>query len=177
MYWARPNFYGLKFQVDQSVLIPRQETEELVHWVLETVRTSPAFQGASVLDIGTGSGCIPVSLKHNAPHLQLTAVDVNPESVAVAQSNAQMNGTEVAFRVADILQTEHWPALGQYDLIISNPPYIPYREMDLMPKHVTAYEPGLALFVDDADPLIFYRAIARFAHQYLNAGGLSCFSN
>lgn len=160
------DFYGLKFKVDARVLIPRQETEELAHWMLETLERKVL----TVLDIGTGSGCIPVTLKQQRPEWDVWAVDISQDALELAAENARMNGVELHLRQTDILDETLWAALGQFDAIASNPPYIPTREAALMPEHVKRFEPPLALFVDNEDPLVFYRAITRFAQMHLKPG-------
>ena len=164
---GQADFYGLKFKVTPAVLIPRPETEELVYWILEN-------QGStipSILDIGTGSGCIPITLKKKMPNASISALDVSPKALKVATANANLNDVNISFILEDILDEKKWSALPSYDIIISNPPYIPHREKSLMPKQVLDYEPDLALFVDNAHPLIFYRKIAQFALKHLNQGG------
>ena len=172
---GQADFYGLKFKVDPRVLIPRPETEELVEWVLETINT-PAFNTSPcILDIGTGSGCIPITLAKKLPRAELWGLDVSAAALALAQENAQLNQVQVHWLEVDILQEALWPkhfsSRPTFDLIISNPPYIPEREQVLMPAQVTQFEPHLALFVSDNDPLIFYRQIARFAKQHLRTNG------
>lgn len=161
------DFYGLKFKVDRRVLIPRQETEELVHWMLETLPAGPL----RLLDIGAGSGCIPVTLKKQRPEWEIWALDISPGALELAAENARMNGVGVHFQQLDILDEVQWGGLGRFDAIASNPPYIPAREAALMPEHVMRYEPSLALFVENENPLLFYRTIGRFAFEYLSPGG------
>ncbi|MCB0566255.1 MAG: peptide chain release factor N(5)-glutamine methyltransferase [Phaeodactylibacter sp.] len=161
------DFYGFKFKVGPPVLIPRQETEELVHWMLETMEK----KALKVLDIGTGSGCIPITLKKQRPDWEVSAVDISREALELATENARLNKVEVLFQELDILKEAQWPRLVRFDVIVSNPPYIPQREAALMPENVKRYEPQLALFVDDDDPLIFYRTIVRFARRYLQPKG------
>ena len=172
---GQADFYGLKFKVDPRVLIPRPETEELVEWVLETIKPASFASSPRILDIGTGSGCIPITLAKKQPQAELWGLDVSPAALALAQENAQLNHVQVEWLEVDILQEALWPQHflnnPTFDLIISNPPYIPEREEVLMPPQVTQYEPHLALFVSDDDPLIFYRQIARFAKQYLRRNG------
>lgn len=163
------DFYGLKFNVNPSVLIPRSETEELVAWVKETVQENPQLQ--TVLDIGTGSGCIPITLKKELPQLSVSALDVSDEALETAIGNAKKNEVEVGFLCTDILEEKNWEVLQKFDIIISNPPYIPVREKALMPQQVLDNEPHLALFTTDEDPLIFYRKIAKFAHSHLRKNG------
>lgn len=161
------DFYGLKFKVSRQVLIPRPETEELVHWMLEILDE----KALKILDIGTGSGCIPVTLKKQRPGWEVWAVDISPEALEVAQENAVMNRVEACFQQQDILDDSQWGRLGRFDAIVSNPPYIPEREAVLMPENVRRYEPRQALFVGNEDPLLFYHAIARFARRHLVHGG------
>lgn len=165
------DFYGLKFHVDPRVLIPRQETEELVHWVLEHWKQQGSPKGLRLLDIGTGSGCIPISLKKQAPELELTGLDVKTDILELAAENAKVNQVEVNWVAADILNENNWKDLGQFDYIISNPPYIPPSQQHLMPRHVLEHEPSLALFAPENDPLQFYREIGLFAYQQLLSGG------
>jgi release factor glutamine methyltransferase len=159
-------FYGLSFKVNQSVLIPRPETEELVEWIcLENDRSKPV----KMLDIGTGSGCIAISLKKNFPLGEVDAFDISPEALDVAGENAKLNQVNVNFREIDIFNP---PAFNKkWDLIVSNPPYVPESEKSEMHRNVTDYEPSLALFVPDDDPLRFYRTIANFARKNLTIGG------
>lgn len=162
------DFYGLKFQVTPEVLIPRQETEELVLWARELAK---AFPTGKLLDIGTGSGCIPVTFKKLVPMAEVHALDVSSGVLEVARANAKMNEVDIHFHQIDILKTGDWLALSQFDIILSNPPYIPHREEYLVPDQVKQYEPGLALFVENEDALLFYRTIVAFAKQHLNTGG------
>ncbi len=163
-------FYGLELNVQPGVLIPRPETEELVDWICKT--EIPA--SAKILDIGTGSGCIPLALKNELPAAEVMAVDVSEMALSIATENAQKHQLEVAFELADILKWEErsWP---QFDVIVSNPPYVMERERELMEANVVEHEPELALFVSDTDPLIFYRAIAQFASKQLNKSGFLFF--
>lgn len=167
---GQADFYGLKFNVNPNVLIPRPETEELVYQILQDLKltniTSP-----TVLDIGTGSGCIPITIKKEDPNTQVTAIDVSVGAIQTAQSNAELNKVQINFQEFDILNKNRWQALGQFDVIVSNPPYIPNREKALMNKNVLDHEPQLALFVEDGEPLIFYKTIAEFAHSHLKKNG------
>jgi release factor glutamine methyltransferase len=187
-------FYGLKFKVNNSVLIPRPETEELVEWVLSTMDDlqwtidngqfimdngqwimdnkgehksliSNPKSLISILDIGTGSGCIPVTLKVKNPALNVAAVDVSESALITASRNAFRHNADIDFKRIDILNKKDWSQLIDYQIIISNPPYIPMAEKQLMHDNVTQYEPHLALFVEDHNPLIFYDTIADFALQ------------
>jgi release factor glutamine methyltransferase len=161
-------FCGLPFYVDENVLIPRPETEELVEWIAEDVRSRKYF---SILDIGTGSGCIPISLKKKLPQAEIYACDVSEQALAVASKNAAAQQTPVHFLEADFLNTATWPTLPAVDVIVSNPPYIPHHNQSTMLQNVLAWEPHLALFVPNEDPLVFYDAIARFAQEKLRPGG------
>lgn len=161
-------FYGLTFATNSRALIPRPETEELVDWVLNQYPNA-----LSLLDIGTGSGCIAVSLAYNLPNAKVSAMDVSPDALSLARSNAVANGVEVNFIECDIHKIYSWQ--HYYDVIVSNPPYIRLSEQEVMSPNVLNYEPHLALFVTDSQPLIFYRAIAKFALKQLNAGGMLFF--
>ncbi len=167
-------FFGLDFKVNPAVLIPRQETEELVAWVLDYVRTTVKEQTVSLLDIGLGSGCIGITLKKKYPALQLFGLEKSAEALQVALDNAHHllgKETTVHFQQGDILEQAHWKLFPTLDVIVSNPPYIPFSEKNVMPEHVLAHEPALALFVDNDDPLLFYRVIADFAIAKLHPGG------
>ena len=157
------DFYGLKFQVDERVLIPRVETEELVHFIIKKHKNSPI----RILDIGTGSGCIAVSLQCNLAEAMVTGVDISAEALALAQQNSLNNNCAVQFQQLDILDVKATKKMPKYHLIVSNPPYIQNLEKPLMPQNVLAYEPPLALFVTNGDPLQFYKAIAAFALEHL----------
>jgi len=161
-------FYHLNFKVSDAVLIPRPETEELVDLVIQHINSS---HQKTVLDIGTGSGCIPISIKKNIPEISITAVDVSKEALNIATTNANFHQTIIEFKQVDFLNEIEREKLGMFDIIISNPPYIPNVEIQSMDKHVTEYEPHLALFVPDEDPLIFYKAILSFAQNHLNEKG------
>ncbi len=161
-------FYGLKLWVDESVLIPRPETEELVDWALKTIDLQP---GRRVLDIGTGSGCIPLAIKKNRPEAVVYGIDISEAALAVARRNAGELGLEVHFQHRDILDPAQAEELAPLDVIISNPPYITLPEKDSMEAHVLDYEPHLALFVSNNDPQQFYKAIEHFARKKLAAGG------
>lgn len=160
-------FYGRRFRLSQEVLIPRPETEELVHWALQTIDSSSAV----VLDIGTGSGCIAVTLKKESPSLEVMACDISKSALALATANAETLAADVKFELADILQQEEWKQFPALDLVISNPPYIPLQEKKEMISRVVGFEPHLALFVPDNDPLLFYRTIADFSQSKLKDGG------
>jgi release factor glutamine methyltransferase len=164
------DFYLLKFKVNSNVLIPRPETEELVYLIIQEQKNKPV----NILDIGTGSGCIAIALKKNLPLAQLIAIDISNEALALAEKNATSNRVEVTFYKADALnlQSSNWP---QFDVIVSNPPYIAQSEMEIMDENVKAHEPHLALFVNDDEPLIFYDKIGDFALTNLKSGGMLYF--
>jgi len=133
------------------------------------VQENPQLQ--TVLDIGTGSGCIPITLKKEVPKLSISALDVSVAALNVAVGNARKNDVEIGFLQMDILEEKNWEVLKKFDIIISNPPYIPVRERALMPQQVLDNEPHLALFTTDEDPLIFYKQIGYFAHYHLHDDG------
>ena len=158
------DFCGLRFKVTPATLIPRPETSELVEWI-----ASEATGHESILDIGTGSGCIAVSLAHKMPQSKVTAWDISTDALAVATENSKANGCSVAFEQVDILAYE--PTGEQFDIIVSNPPYIKENEKEAMHSNVLDWEPHTALFVPDSDPLLFYRTIAKKGLQALRPGG------
>ena len=158
------DFCGLRFKVTQATLIPRPETSELVEWI-----ASEANGNESILDIGTGSGCIAVSLAHKLPKSKTTAWDISPDALAVAAENSKANNCAVMFEQVDILAYE--PTGEQFDIIVSNPPYIKENEKEAMHSNVLDWEPHTALFVPDSDPLLFYRTIAEKGLQILKPGG------
>jgi len=163
-------FYGLPFIVNEHVLIPRPETEELVDLILKNEASrSEVKPKIKILDIGTGSGCIPVALKKNLPNAEVFAVDVSENALATAKKNAALNNVEVTFDLRNILETEQ---LHQnFDIIVSNPPYVRNLEKAEIKTNVLDYEPHLALFVDDNDALLFYRKIAQLAKENLTQNG------
>ncbi len=173
---GKAEFCGRSFQVGEGVLIPRPETAQLCRMIAET---HP--QAAGILDIGTGSGCIAITLALDIPQAQVTAWDISPEALDIARNNAERLGAKVNFQLHDALQyggndTEtmaatHTPIKRKYQIIVSNPPYIADKERHDMDPHVLGHEPHLALFVPDEDPLCFYHAIARYAHSALQFGG------
>ena len=169
---GQADFYGLKVSVTPDTLIPRVETEELV---LEILQGHGMNTERSVLDIGTGTGCIPLALKQQRPNWAATGIDVSRGALAVAEKNAQQLGLSVMFRLADILEEKDQQALPAFDIIVSNPPYIPPSESRLMPGHVLQHEPHLALFTGTEDALVFYRTITRFAAAHLAPGGMLYF--
>jgi len=165
---GKAHFYGLFFKVNPTVLIPRSEPEELVYLILESTPTTELQIG---IDIGTGSGCIPITLKHKRPNWEIHASDISSEAINIAQENARSSNTEIDFHTFDVLNEKSWPKLPIFDFVVSNPPYIPPSEKRLMPDSVIEHEPELALFAPEDDPLVFYRKIINFAKQHLKAGG------
>ena len=161
-------FYNLPFFVNENVLIPRPETEELVDEVIKYLKNAPS---KTLIDIGSGSGCIPVSIKKNIHAARVISVDVSKNALQVAEKNAEANKVSVEFLQLDFLDDQQHGLLPQTDIIISNPPYIPADEKESMDKNVTMHEPALALFVPQDDPLIFYKKIKHFADEHLNPGG------
>ena len=162
-------FYKMKLFVNEHVLIPRPETEELVEWIVTEFRAQQSeFR---ILDIGTGSGCIAIALKKELPKAEVYAIDVSEDALAVANKNATDLNTEINFRQIDFLNELNWESFPSFDVLISNPPYIPLREKTKLDKNVAQHEPHLALFVEDNDPFIFYRKIAAFAGEHLNING------
>jgi release factor glutamine methyltransferase len=165
-------FYGLKFKVDKNVLIPRPETEELVELIIKNEKTP-----STILDIGTGSGCIAVSLAKHFPDAEVYGVDISEDILRVASENAALNGVRVNFALFSVISAKvgnnvrRKPMTNGFDLIVSNPPYIAESEKLGMESAVLDYEPHSALFVPDSDPLLFYRHIADFGRQYLKKGG------
>ncbi len=163
-------FYGLSFNVNPDVLIPRQETEELVAWIIETLNGGKINE-CKILDIGTGSGCIPIVLKKKIKNAEIHALDISKMALQVAKENAALNNAEIIFHEIDILNENNWNDLPSYDLIVSNPPYIAENEKGMMPENVLNFEPHLALFSGNDDALIFYEKITEFAKEKLNRGG------
>jgi release factor glutamine methyltransferase len=160
---GKTSFYSLDFEVNENVLIPRPETEELVEWILESQKSKGENKKIRILDIGTGSGCIAISLAKNLPNAEVFAIDVSEKALATAQKNAEINAVNVTFINQNILETED---LGQqFDIIVSNPPYVRNLEKEEIKKNVLDNEPHLALFVEDNDALIFYKKIAELAHN------------
>ena len=160
-------FYGSILKVNPAVLIPRPETEELVDWIIrENNQLAP-----SILDIGTGSGCIPISLVKKIPGAAAEGWDISTDALKVAKENAESNHVSIDFYYADVLNLDYPSKIEKYDIIVSNPPYVTTAEQLLMERNVMDFEPHSALFVPDADPLIFYRAIANLAIHHLNQQG------
>lgn len=165
---GRTEFCDMTFHVDGSVLIPRPETEELVLWAEQCAAD---HRNPRILDVCTGSGCIAIVLAAHLPQAEVTALDISHTALETAQRNASMNGVRIRFIEDDALNGMPSLAGETFDIIVSNPPYIPHSEIESMHVNVTRYEPHEALFVDDADPLVFYRAIARAARTMLSEGG------
>ncbi len=187
-------FYGRRFLVNDSVLIPRPETEELVKYIVDKSKVLPIGEGweGFLLDIGTGSGCIAISLAKELPNFKVTAYDISEKALETAKRNAELNKADVTFEKVDILSSQFSIINGRrsayqlstiqhqtsnikhqtFDIIISNPPYVTKQEIDRMQKNVLDFEPHLALFVEDSEPLIFYEAIANFAFNNLTDNGL-----
>ena len=180
---GKTEFYGLPFVVNKHVLIPRPETEELVACVVSessrvktfntSIKQTTETKQLKILDIGTGSGCIPISLKKQLPFAKISAIDISEEALSVAKKNAVLNNVDIHFILQDILKTV---ALDQhYDIIISNPPYVRELEKKELKNNVLKNEPHVALFVENDNPLIFYAKIAELAKNYLNKNGLLFF--
>lgn len=163
-------FAGMKFKVNKNVLIPRPETEELVDWIVRKA-VSHELRAMSILDIGTGSGCIPITIKKKLPEANVSAIDVCSEALFTATGNAIELNAEVDFLLLDFLDEEKWKELGQYDIIVSNPPYVKQSEISTMHDRVKEFEPHLALFVPDEDALVFYKKLADFSLTHLNPEG------
>jgi release factor glutamine methyltransferase len=162
-------FCGLKFYVDKNVLIPRPETEELVEWIISNCKFP--VDRLKILDIGTGSGCITVSLKRRIRKAEVWSCDISTAALEVARRNAAQLGTDINFIEMDFLDNRQRDLLPSFDIIVSNPPYVPENNKEQMQQNVLNYEPHTALFVPDQDPLIFYKAIAAFGKKHLNPGG------
>lgn len=163
-------FYGMELQVNPHVLIPRPETEELVEWIVQDARTA-SLSHPRILDIGTGSGAIPLAIKKELPQAQVQAVDVSEGALQTAKDNAVKQQLDVTFELVDILDKTAWAHLPVFDIIVSNPPYICQRESVDMQEQVVSYEPSLALFVPDEDALLFYREIGLMGKEKLRSGG------
>ena len=169
------DFCGCRIKVNDKVLIPRPETEEMVYECVNALMRECVSEDSSIniLDLCTGSGCIAIALKKMLPESKVTAVDISPEALRIAQTNAEKNGAEVEFVLGDVLQGAPLPISSDgWNLIVSNPPYITLSEKGAMCRNVLDYEPQLALFVPDNDPLLFYRKITAFAQQNLSPDGL-----
>ena len=166
---GKTSFYGLDFEVNENVLIPRPETEELVDWIITNNQITKSPNHLKILDIGTGSGCIAISLAKNIPNAQVYAIDVSEKALATAQKNAKINTVNVTFINQNILETEDLQQ--QFDIIVSNPPYVRNLEKEEIKKNVLDNEPHLALFVEDDDALIFYKKIGELAQKNLVPNG------
>lgn len=165
-------FFSLNFKVAPGVLIPRPETEELVQWILDEVSLQQKSD-LKILDIGTGSGCIPISLKKHLPKTQISAIDISEEALEIANLNAEQNEVSVEFIQQDILSAEKLPQ--QFDIIVSNPPYVRELEKAEMHQNVLQHEPETALYVKDENPLLFYKKITKLAQEGLAKNGLLFF--
>jgi len=179
---GQADFCGRKFMVNEHVLIPRPETEELCQWILaadlheltQAVRCRPLSSAAEILDIGTGSGCIAITLAAEMPQAEVTAWDISAEALMVAAENARRHNVHVSFEQVDALHLTSdicHQASAVFDIIVSNPPYICYKEREAMENNVLEHEPHTALFVPDDDPLLFYRAIAQYGQSALKDDG------
>ncbi len=175
-------FFGRDFEIGEGVLIPRPETEELCQWIIDEHQQLKAKnqKPKTILDIGTGSGAIAVTLAAEIPSAQVSAIDISVKALTYAKRNAARNGVNINFKKQNILNCSYLgasasPQLDTFSIIVSNPPYIMEKERSEMSAHVLAYEPGLALFVPDTDPLLFYRAIADYALFHLSDSGLLFF--
>ena len=164
-------FYKMKFYVNEHVLVPRPETEELVSWVINDIKTSHNKEPGNILDIGTGSGCIAISLKKYIENSNVDAVDISHEALTIAKKNADDLQVNINLLQADFLTINFSSIHNRYDVCVSNPPYIPVGEKENLSKNVTAFEPSIALFVEDSDPFIFYKKIAAFASSHLKKDG------
>ena len=168
-------FFKIKFKVNDQVLIPRPETEELVQLILDDYNNKKYSQESgkilSILDIGTGSGCIAIALKNNLTNSVVHATDVSESALEIAKENALNLKAKINFISLDFLNENSWHQLPNIDIIISNPPYIPFEEKKILDKNVTHYEPHQALFVTDSSPFIFYEKIAAFGKKHLLANG------
>jgi release factor glutamine methyltransferase len=164
-------FMDMQFVVNSSVLIPRPETEEMVSLILKQYSKRNPENRLNILDIGTGSGCIPVAIKRHIPESDVSSIDISKDALIVATENAVKNGADINFIHGDILDQTQWETLSQFDIIVSNPPYVTYAEKSLMQLNVLDHEPHMALFVPDDDPLIFYQEIIALAKLKLYEAG------
>jgi release factor glutamine methyltransferase len=166
---GKTSFFGLDFEVNENVLIPRPETEELVEWIIKGNLKFEGFKDLKILDIGTGSGCIAISLAKNMPNAKVYAIDISEKALATAKKNALLNKVDVTFITQNILETEDLKQ--QFDIIVSNPPYVRNLEKQEIKKNVLDNEPHLALFVEDDDALLFYKKIAALSQKNLLENG------
>lgn len=168
---GKTEFYGLTFMLNQEVLIPRPETEELVEWIISDFN----YEYSTILDVGTGSGCISVALAKNIPNSYVYAWDISKPALKVATKNAALNSVDIHFSNLDVLSDEdlktHYDSVLKYDIIVSNPPYVREVEKQEMDKNVLEFEPHIALFVPDDNPLLFYKRIADVSLKLLKGGG------
>ncbi len=166
-------FYKMKFFVNENTLIPRPETEELVSWIVNDIKSNyeKGFGDLKILDIGTGTGCIAISIKKELQQCDLTALDISEDSLFVARKNADELKVNIRLIKNDFLDETNWKQLDIYDVIVSNPPYIPLEEKDILSANVNRFEPSIALFVPNEDPFIFYNKIAKFAQTQLESSG------
>lgn len=162
-------FYKRKFKVSPTVLIPRPETEELVELIVKIFKNKPNLQ---LLDVGTGSGCLAISLQRELLQANVMAIDISEDALAIAKENSILLHAEIQFKKLDFLKESNWDNLPAFDVLVSNPPYIPQGEEEILDKEVTAYEPHLALFVADESPLLFYKKMADFAKNHLQKEGV-----
>jgi len=172
---GKAHFFGLEFHVNEHTLIPRPETEELVQWILDDCKAkNDPDKTLRILDIGTGSGCIPIAVKKNLPNADVFALDISENALKVAKENAKNNNVDIQFVHADILLLQDFNRLGanlKFDIIVSNPPYVRNLEKEAMRNNVLEYEPDSALFVADDNPLVFYDKIANLAKAHLKPSG------
>jgi release factor glutamine methyltransferase len=166
-------FFKMKLFVNKEVLIPRPETEELVEWILDDIRKHVRYQGADIhiVDIGTGSGCIAIALKKEIPGSTIYSIDISEPALRVARQNAEAHMVKIDFLQLNFLDESNWDKLNSFDIIVSNPPYIPEGEKIKLDKNVVMHEPHLALFVENTNPFIFYKKIIMFASEHLLPGG------
>lgn len=165
---GKTEFYGIPITVNPSVLIPRPETEELVELILKENKND---DNTSIIDIGTGSGCIAIALKNHLSNAEVFAIDVSGNILNVAKNNSELNNTHITFKQFNILTNSHISTFPKFDIIVSNPPYVRKSEKTQMHNNVLSYEPAKALFVDDDNPLLFYKAISDFAKIHLKPLG------
>lgn len=164
---GKTEFFDLEYMVSPAVMIPRPETEELVQWIIEETNDPSAY----ILDIGTGSGCIAIALAKNLINSRVDAVDISEKALKIAEQNARNNNVNINFTRLNILNREQHHFKSKYDIIVSNPPYVREKDKQLMQQNVLNYEPKIALFVSNTEPLIFYEAITDFAIKHLKKNG------